>query len=134
MAQALVKCQLTKCNVSISHPCSSPNLLIRNEPCDLFASEEIPDKSSLAGVVANDEPTGMSLARIVSLDPEDVLPVSCKATVDGQGVMMKAEDDISLCVEKVRGCRGTGIELPAFILRRDARIGHDCCRRRGRPS
>ena len=76
----------------------------------------------------------MSVAGVVRLEPEDVFAVSCEAVVDGQCVVVEAEDDVSLRVEKVRGRRGAGVELPAFVLRRDARIGNMSHRGRGCPS
>lgn len=83
-------CLLTKCDIPVSHPRSNSDLFIRDEPRDLFASEEIPDESGLTGVVADDKPAGMPLTRVVGLDPEDILPMSRKATVDGQSVVAKA--------------------------------------------
>lgn len=96
---------LTKSNVAVPHPRGNPNLIIRCETGHLVAGEKVPHNGGAPRIVAHHQTAGAALADGVGRDPRDVLTMAGKSSLNGQGVMVEAQNDIALGVEQ-EGCGG----------------------------
>ena len=113
----------TKGNIAVSHPRRNANLIIGREACHLVASEEIPHNGSASRIVTHNQTAGAALADSVGGNPRDVLTMPGKSSLNGQGVMVEAKDDIALGIQQERGRGGAGLKGELVAPRRDARGG-----------
>lgn len=100
----------TKCDISISHPRSDSNLVIRRKSSDLVAREKIPHNGGAPRIVTHDQTTGPALADGVCRNPRDVFAMAGESSFHGQSVMVEAQDDVALGVEEERGRRSAWLE------------------------
>ena len=104
----------TKSDVSIPQPCRHPNRLVGGKSRDLFSGKEIPYDGGQSGIIADDQSTG-GLADVVDGDQEDILGVTLELLVQGEGIVMQAQDGGSFGVEKDGGRGGGWLEVVAKL-------------------
>jgi hypothetical protein len=92
--------KLTESYVAVPHPRRNFDFFVRREPRHFIAGQKIPHDGGQAGIVANDQAAAASFADVVHGNPLHGLPVAVEAALDGEGVVVKAQDDIELRVQQ----------------------------------
>jgi hypothetical protein len=106
----------TKSDIAVSHPRRDSNLLIRRKSRHLVAGEKIPDYGGRASVVTQNQAAGPALANVVCRNPRDVFPMPLEAAFYCEGVVVKTQDYILLCVEQEGGGCGAWLEGEFIVV------------------
>ena len=101
----------TKRNAPIFHPSRNLERLIRREPSNLIPREQIPYYRRLLNIAADHQPPRPSLADIVHGDEcyRGLVPV--EPPLDGQCIVMEAQDRFALREEEYGGRSGAWMEV-----------------------
>lgn len=105
-------------------------MLVGSKSSHFVACEEVPYDGRGSSVVGNNQTAGSAFARGVDGNPRNIFPVPGEAALYGQGVVVKAQDDIALGVEQ-EGAGGGAWLKSILILARSGRLELDVCRADG---
>lgn len=110
----------TKGNIAIAHPCGDGKVLVRGEAGDLVPRHEIPHYGRLPGIVAHNQAASTNLTEVVHGEQLHLFGVPGEPPLNGERVMMAADNRGALSIEK-HGCRGSARDKEPQIL--DGRHG-----------
>ena len=108
---------VTKGNVAILHPRCHPNGLVRCEPGDFIAGEQIPHDRCLPGIITHDQTARASFADIVHRQKQDPFLMPLEPAFNGQRVVVQADDRRVLRIEKDGRCGRAGLEFKLQVAR-----------------
>lgn len=83
---------LTEGDVSVAHPRSNCEIVIRDKASDLVPSHKIPNDGCLACVITDDKPSRATLALVVHSQQLHLLLVARESPLDRQGIVVAADN------------------------------------------
>ncbi len=83
---------LTECDISVSHPSSAGEVIVRSKPGDLISRDDVPDNGCLSGVVADHQSSRPYLAEVVHCEKQYLIRVAGESSLYCQSVVVGADD------------------------------------------
>lgn len=109
-------------------------MFVRRKSSHLVTSHEVPHYGSLPSVVADNQSAASDFTVVVNSEQLDLVGMPREAPLNGQGIMVSADDGAPLGIEK-HGRSGRGrLKVPGDTRRRHGEVLYFSAATPGRPS